>query len=301
MYRKIFFFVLFTVINIYAYPNGVSGYTSKTNASGCGACHSTHSGASSSILVQIIGPSELAPSEMGSYSVRISGGSGSKVGVDIALSSGALAKVDNNLKVLNSELTQPSSKTYSNGSYTFNFTVTAPSIPGTITLYATGMSKKQEWNFAQNFSIAVSNNNIVSHFDCGPGWNLVSVPLLLNDMTSGTVFPQAASPVYGFDGGYSASSVLQNASGYWVKFNSAQSFDFSGTEPQIPISLLQGWNLIGPFNTLLPVNTIVTNPPGILESAFYEFDSGYVLADTLKPGKGYWVKSSGSGSITLDK
>ncbi len=139
----------------FAYPGGVSGYTLKTNSNGCGSCHSTHGSLTSSINVVISGPTTLKPNQVGTYKVTISGGSGTKVGVDIACSAGTLSKSDANLKVLNTELTQSSAKTFSSGSYIFNFTYQAPADTGYKTLYATGMSKKSQWNFGTNFLVHV--------------------------------------------------------------------------------------------------------------------------------------------------
>ena len=44
-----------------------------------------------------------------------------------------------------------------------------------------------------------------------------------------------------------------------------------------------------------------TEPPGILTSGFFSYTSGagYVTADTLRPGLGYWVKSSGAGALIV--
>ncbi len=146
----------------FGYPGGVSGYTLKTNSNGCGSCHSTHGSLTSSINVVISGPTTLKPNQVGTYKVTISGGSGTKVGVDIACSSGLLAKVDANLKVLNTELTQPSAKSYSGGQYVFNFTYQAPADTGYKTLYSTGMSKKSQWNFSSNFTVHVTQPTITA-------------------------------------------------------------------------------------------------------------------------------------------
>lgn len=138
---------------IYSYPSGVSGFTLKSGTTGC-YCHGS---SNSTVSVAINGPSSLKTGETGSYTVTISGGSGTAVGTDIAASSGTLAIVDNNLKVLNSELTQTSAKSFSGGKYIFSFKYTAPSASGTQTLYANGVSTKPQWNFAPNFSVNVQS------------------------------------------------------------------------------------------------------------------------------------------------
>jgi hypothetical protein len=152
-----FFIVTFCITGmfsiVYAYPNGVSGYTLKNGSAGCG-CHG--SALNNNIQVVIAGPNTLNPGQQGTYTVTMTGGSGTGVGIDIACSNGTLLNSDSNLKLLNSELTQPSKKSYSGGQYIFNFKYTAPTTGGQYILYATGCSKKLEWNHGANFTINVT-------------------------------------------------------------------------------------------------------------------------------------------------
>ena len=78
---------------------------------------------------------------------------GSTTGVDIASSSGSLAPVLR-LKSVSGELTHPSA-----GSGTYVFTYTAPASPGTVTLYATGVSGgfSGSWNHAPSATITVTS------------------------------------------------------------------------------------------------------------------------------------------------
>ena len=63
--------------------------------------------------------------------------------------------------------------------------------------------------------------------------------------------------------------------------------------------------MIGVLDEPIPVSQITTEPPGILTSNFFGYSSGYFVEDTLKPGYGYWIKSSSNGVIiwnsTLNK
>lgn len=153
-YLLLFAILIFATITLSAYPGGVSGYTKKSNNSGC-SCHTSAS--TSTVIVSIQGPTTLRPSQVGDYTVTVSGGAGTAVGVDIAASNGALVNNDANLKIKSSELTQPSKKTFSGGQYVFKFKYTAPATTGKVTLYATACSKKSQWNFAPNFEIAVES------------------------------------------------------------------------------------------------------------------------------------------------
>jgi len=144
---------LFTSIILYAYGSGQAGATLKSSQSGC-MCHT--SAVTTAVQVIIAGPAVLQPGATGTYTVTISGGSGTAVGVDIASSSGTLSTVDGNLKISSGELVHTSKKAFTSGRYVFNFNFTAPSATGPVTLYATGCSTKPQWNFAQNFPLNVA-------------------------------------------------------------------------------------------------------------------------------------------------
>jgi len=137
---------------LHASPGGINGATKKTGTSGC-SCHT--STITTTVLVSIQGPATLQPSQVGDYTVTISGGAGTAVGVDIAASAGTLQTSDGNLRILNNELTHPSKKVFSGGQYVFKFKLVAPANTGKITLFSTACSKKSQWNFASNFEVAV--------------------------------------------------------------------------------------------------------------------------------------------------
>jgi uncharacterized protein (TIGR02145 family) len=62
------------------------------------------------------------------------------------------------------------------------------------------------------------------------------------------------------------------------------------------VQVNEGWNLIG-ATTTIQASEVTTNPPGIIISSFYGFNSSYYVANTLEMGKGYWVKVSSNGTI----
>ncbi|MEO6695827.1 MAG: T9SS type A sorting domain-containing protein, partial [Ignavibacteria bacterium] len=133
------------------------------------------------------------------------------------------------------------------------------------------------------------------------GWNILSIPLLAADMNVSSLFPSAVLPAYGYNNGYVVSNTLVNGKGYWVKFPSSGNFPITGIQA-IPRSIIvnSGWNMIGPFDENIPVNRIISVPSGIVVSQYFGFNNGYVAADTLKPGKGYWVRTSGAGTLAKD-
>jgi exonuclease III len=133
------------------------------------------------------------------------------------------------------------------------------------------------------------------------GWNIISIPMQATDMTGTILFPTAISPFYSFGTGYLQVSVLENGKGYWAKFSGSQNATITGTFINTnEISVNQGWNLIGPFSTEVPVASITTVPSNIISSAFYGYDGGYNITGNLHPGKGYWIKVSAAGVLHLN-
>ncbi len=135
------------------------------------------------------------------------------------------------------------------------------------------------------------------------GWNLLSVPLAVTDPRTTTLFPSAVSQAYRFDGiaGYVAEDSLRNGEGYWLKFATAKTVGLAGVPIESDtIEVQAGWNQIGGLALPVATSAITTIPPGIIDSQFYEFGSGYVAADTLHPARGYWVKSSSAGQFILN-
>jgi len=68
---------------------------------------------------------------------------------------------------------------------------------------------------------------------------------------------------------------------------------------ELSIPIKTGWNLIGGLNGIIPVTAVQTNPPNILNSPFYEYNSGYQISNQIVKGKGYWVKSNSDGELIL--
>lgn len=168
-------------------------------------------------------------------------------------------------------------------------------IPGSYTNIFTKAFLKMEYN---NISPGATTQSSVSIND---GWNLLSVPLAASDMTGTSLFPTAISPFYSYNAGYNQVTTLENGKGYWAKFDSSQSVTISGNYVTgNEVSVVQGWNLIGPFAYDVVVSGITTVPPNILSSPFYGYEGGYIIPTTLLPGKGYWIKANQNGVIQLN-
>ncbi len=132
-------------------------------------------------------------------------------------------------------------------------------------------------------------------------WNLISVPFKNNSLALADWVPSAASQAITFtDGGYSPGDTLRSKSGYWLKSPSAGSFYVRGTIAlQDTFPVVQGWNLIGSLTVPADVTSITSIPGGIVTSQFFGYDGLYTTADSIEPGKGYWVKVDQNGSLIL--
>lgn len=133
------------------------------------------------------------------------------------------------------------------------------------------------------------------------GWNLVSVPVQAASMHKNTLFPTNNSPMYSYGNGYLQSDSLVPGTGYWLRFPAANLFTIcGGPTGAVSIPLSAGWNLIAPFNTEVSSSAVTTVPSGIINSPFYSYSGSYQVATALTPGKGYWVRSSQAGVLTLN-
>jgi hypothetical protein len=134
------------------------------------------------------------------------------------------------------------------------------------------------------------------------GWNLVSIPYALLEYQASMIYPSTASEVYGYQNGYAIQTNLQNGKGYWVKYSSDHSIDFSGYIRTVDtVNVTQGWNLIGGLSSPVAVGSIIEEPASIISSSLYNYNNNlYEAATTIEPGKGYWVKVSTNGKLILN-
>jgi len=147
-------------------------------------------------------------------------------------------------------------------------------------------------------SLKIEYNNITLASSVTSGWNIVSVPVRTSDMLYSTLFPGVASQAYTYSNGYVSIAMLSNGTGYWMKFNSNSNFNFTGY-PWSPENMIvsPGWNLIGPFDENIPIGSILSNPAGIVSSNYFGYTGGYYNPDTLKIGRGYWIRTTMAGYL----
>jgi hypothetical protein len=131
-------------------------------------------------------------------------------------------------------------------------------------------------------------------------WNLVSIPLNLENYTKTTIYPTAVSEAFAYQGGYVVYATLANGVGYWLKFSESQSVSLHGLlRTSGIITVASGWNMVGSISSSIPVTSITSIPPGLVTSQFFGYADGYFISETIEPGRGYWVKVSQAGTLTL--
>ena len=150
------------------------------------------------------------------------------------------------------------------------------------------------------FIFSVLSAQVSQQIRVEAGWNLLSLPVAVTDSLRRSIFPTAVSRAFIYTGGYLARDTLECGHGFWLKFNSADSCVLKGSEVfEDTVSVYAGWNLIGSVRVPIAVNSIQTVPPGIMNSAFFGYvpGLGYVKADTLRPGLGYWTRVMQNGRM----
>ncbi len=132
------------------------------------------------------------------------------------------------------------------------------------------------------------------------GWNLVSLPIELEDSSKNNVFPGSISHAYTLSEEYVINDTLKRGAGYWLKFNSPHIYLLTGEEIKIDtIDVKTGWNLIGSISQPVNVSNLITEPENIINSKFYGYDSGYKIVQVIMPGQGYWVKIRQNGKMIM--
>ena len=129
------------------------------------------------------------------------------------------------------------------------------------------------------------------------GWLLMSLGLDVGDRRKGTLFPNSISNAFSYSGGYVRSDALKPGIGYWLK---SQQTSIIGCPLTLDtIALASGWNMIGSLSSAVSVASIVAIPDTLLSSPYFEYANSYTVADSIRPGKGYWIRARGPGRLVL--
>jgi len=132
------------------------------------------------------------------------------------------------------------------------------------------------------------------------GWNLISLPRIVDDPRKVSVFGPAISNAMMYQGSYQAKDTLANGVGYWLRFASGGSVNVSGKYVGVEtLAVSPGWNLIGSLSTPVPSGNIGTMTESLTVTNLFGYSGVYVRRDTIQPGKGYWLKANRAGRIII--
>jgi hypothetical protein len=169
-------------------------------------------------------------------------------------------------------------------------------------LYGVDIKARNLESVETDFSASVSKQLPCYLFSgsVNAGWNLLSIPLIVEDAAKQTLFPSSISNAYNYNGSYVLAESLKSGVGYWLKFGSTSSIELAGNPIyDDTINLSEGWNLIGSVTKPVPISSITTDPPGITLSEFFEYQGSYQISTTLEPLKAYWVKASVGSKLVI--
>jgi glucose/arabinose dehydrogenase len=182
-------------------------------------------------------------------------------------------------------------------------TVTAAGLPAGTTYFwrarGENVSGAGPWSAARRFATRLS---VTVNITAADGWNLLSVPVDVDDWSTSAVFPGTSASVFSFDPaqGYLPRTTLAAGEGYWVKYDAATGVSVTGgPRSRDSIALAAGWNIVGPLTQAVDTADVATDPAGLLSSPFFGYAGAYAPEDSLRPGRGYWVKSGGEGLLIL--
>ena len=137
--------------------------------------------------------------------------------------------------------------------------------------------------------------------DYNSGWNLVGLPLDVEDSGYSILYPESIEgTLYSFNGGYNPATNLFNGEGYWLRFNESGSTTIYGTPIyELTISLNEGWNLISGLIEDISISSVIDPDGIIIPGTLFGFSGSYVETDVLVPGNGYWLRAYQDGEVTI--
>ncbi len=132
-------------------------------------------------------------------------------------------------------------------------------------------------------------------------WNLVGLPLTVEDAVYSTIFPDAIpGTLYGFYDTYYQTQELDEGSGYWLRFNDSDIIPVFGENiNDLSIELNADWNLISGISDTVEISQFEDPEEIIIPGTLFGFNGTYAQTSSIIPGKGYWIRTTNSGEVTI--
>jgi surface protein len=133
------------------------------------------------------------------------------------------------------------------------------------------------------------------------GWNLVGLPADTESSSYTGLFPSARSnTLYGFSGNYVEYAELTAGLGYWIYNEEESQVPITGRMiSEVTISLNEGWNLVAGPSVTVPLLAAADDENLIVPGTLYSYAGSYQASDSLRPGYGYWLLTTGEGQVTF--
>jgi hypothetical protein len=144
----------------------------------------------------------------------------------------------------------------------------------------------------------VSADNVIM----AAGWNLVSLSFEVADNDYQAVYGplDPLDAPYFWNGAYTQSSTLDVGRGYWLNLPAAGNVAIGGSEIEaVTLALVEGWNLIGGPSCVIDEEAIGDSGSIYVPGTLYEYDGTYHNVTQVVQNRGYWMLSSGIGSVSL--
>ncbi|MBN1999682.1 M28 family peptidase [candidate division KSB1 bacterium] len=129
------------------------------------------------------------------------------------------------------------------------------------------------------------------HFP-GAGWYFISIPGTTDDMSVGTLFPEALPYAFGYHSGYVDRTVFEPAEGYWlyVTQTCTSTFDVQPIYQYVKIIEKPGWYMIGSVIEDVPLGDVLITPAGAMQGNLWDYGgSGYTETQVISSQGSYWA------------
>lgn len=188
------------------------------------------------------------------------------------------------------------------------FNTVFSTVPLSAMIDTTAPSTKQEFvmRILDDFFELFGPENVVITYNMTRGWNLVSLPVDIENNTAASVFPGRIGNVFTYDpsaSDYVAADSIFPGKGYFVLYFA----DTTITHNAPPIYSLntplgRGWNQVGGIysDSPVPFASAVFTPDFFITGNFFGWNGAdYYNATSFEAGKGYWALTSNICNMSI--
>ncbi len=169
------------------------------------------------------------------------------------------------------------------------------------------MKRDSIYHYASNETLVITLSQPLPAEDtlslCA-GWSLASLPTAITVPGWAHFLEGVYAGPFEYDastGTYFASDIPRTGFGFWILSVEEHTYNIGGIPlDEVTIPIYPGWNLIGSVNHSA---WFETDPPDlILPGHVFGWDcesESFYPATSIEPGRGYWVYSLGTGTLTI--